>query len=380
MSKTTVAIFDLCVTSNSPIGSCLLQMIRGLCEDYQFVVFADKFENPAPERIKWIRVPLPEKPVFLRFMAFNWLAPQYYRNYVRVEGEPQLIIGTEGEFTNCDICYAHFCHKAYLKRFPNKASLLRRFARSINRRFNASQEVKAYTHAEIIVVPSKGLANELTQVYGSLLEKKIKRIPNPVDVEHFTRPKTFDSQLMRTKLGLSSDDIVLVFAALGDFDRKGLKPLLEALAVLKNPQAKLLVVGGTQSEIKEYAAIRDRLELSKNVVFLGFQSDVRPYLWLSDLFVFPSNYEVFPLVTLQAAVASLPIIATKVYGVEEFLQNGVNGWLIERDAKCIAETLKVALTDRERLLQMGVAAHNTASEYNKTIFVERWHTVLSSLI
>ena len=59
------------------------------------------------------------------------------------------------------------------------------------------------------------------------------------------------------------------------------------------------------------------------------QSDVRPYLWSSDVFVFPSLYETFSLVTYEAAASGLPIVVSQLYGVEDLLRDGDNGFLIE---------------------------------------------------
>lgn len=379
MTNKKIAIFDMSITTDSPAGSCVLQMLAELCKDYQFTVFADRFENPDPQKIEWVRVPLPSKPVFLRYVTFKWLAHQYYQKYIRNRGRPQLIVSTEGQFSQCDICYAHFCHKAYLERGLIKASFLRKIARLMSYQFNANAEIKALSYAKTVVVPSQGLANELIQTYGSIVEKKIVTVPNPVDVERFTRPSSFDSESLRTKLGFSSDEVVIVFAALGDFDRKGLEPLLSALAMIQNPKAKLLVVGGNQREIQEYKLIRERLNLSNSVVFAGFQSDVRPYFWLSDLFALPSNYETFSLVTFQAAVAGLPVMVTKLYGVEEFLEDGMNGWLIERNVELIARTLKDAIENPQQLKQMGAAAHAKAAQYDKSIFIERWRSVLNAI-
>jgi glycosyltransferase involved in cell wall biosynthesis len=379
MNKKTIAIFDMSITTGSPAGSCILQMLKGLCEEYQFTVFADSFDNPSPDQIQWIKVPIPQKPVFLRYMVFNWLAPKYYQKYIRSQGKPQLVMGTEGEFSDCNICYAHFCHQAYLQQYIIKGSLPRKVARSINRRFNANTEAKAFAHAEKIVVPSRGLASEIVQTYGSLVKEKITTIPNPVDVKNFMRLSSFDAQALRTKLGFSPDDTVIVFVALGDFDRKGLQLVLQTLATLNNPNAKLLVVGGSPHEIQEYVLMRDRLHLSDSVVFVGLQSDVRPYLWLSDLFVLPSNYETFSLVAFQAAVAGLPVMATNLYGVEEFLEDGINGWLIDRNVESITKNLKNVIGNKTKLAQMGYAAYNTASRYDKSIFIEGWRTLLNSL-
>ncbi len=380
MNAKTIALFDLSVTADSPAGSCILQMLKGLCQDYQFTVFADRFENPAPDQITWVRVPLPPKPVLLRYVVFKWLAALSYRQHVRHHGKPDLIIGTEGQFPACDISYAHFCHQAYLTQHKVKASLPRKLARLLTRRFNADIERQAFASAEAIVVPSQGLATEIEQTYTALVQKKITVIPNPVDIQRFTRPVTFDRQAFRSQLGFGPNDQVIVFSALGDFDRKGLNLLLQAIAAINNARVKLLIVGGSLPEVREYETIRDRLQLSNQAVFVGFQSDVRPYLWSADLFALPSQYETFSLATFQAAAAGLPVLVTKLYGVEEFLKDGINGWLVERDAASLAGAIQQAVADPTKLAQLGSAAHTGAHDYDAAIFVERWRAILRSLM
>jgi glycosyltransferase involved in cell wall biosynthesis len=380
MPEKPIVVFDLCVTNNSPSGQDILGMLGGLYQEYQFTVLSDEFDDPAPGKIEWIRVPLPAKPIFLRFMAFQWLAPRYYQRYLQQNKRPWLILGTEGEYVDCDICWAHFCHAAYLNnQWPsNKSKGLRRVARSINHRFNANREAKAFKQAKVIVVPSKGLGNEVAQTYPAFADK-IVEIPNPIEIERFRRPAEFDSRPIRESFGFRDEDIVMVFIALGDFSRKGLDLLLEAISKLSTPQAKLLVVGGSSSEVKEYEQIRDRLGLSKQVAFAGFQKDVRPYLWSADLFVFPSAYETFSRIVFEASAAGLPFIATKVHGVVDVLEDGVNGWLVEREVASITPVLEEALTDKTRLREMGETAKNKVQNYDVTSCVKRWRSLLQEL-
>lgn len=379
--KLKIVVFDFNVTKNSPGGSCALQMIAGLYEEYELTVVSEAFENPAPEKVAWIHVPLPTKPVVLRYIAFQFLAPIYYRRYyLATSGKPDLIIATQGEFINCDISYAHFGHRAYLKNQWHSSTVggFRRVARWINHQFNAWTEAEAFVKSRTIVVPSQGLANELSQTYPQI-KNKIVTLPNPVDIAHFARPQGFDNRQIREQLGFSVDDVVMIFVALGDFERKGLNLLFAALANLQNPQAKLLVVGGSPTVIQEYQHLQHQLGLSNRVVFVGFQTDVRPYLWCSDLFVLASDYEVFPLVALQAPAAGLPIVATKLYGVEEFLQDGVNGWLTEREVNSLTQVLARALSDKANLALMGTVACNLVSKYDAASFVARWRLIITQV-
>ena len=375
--KNSIAIFDLSITSDSPAGSCILQLIKSLADDYHFIVFADRFENPDPQKIAWIRVPIPDKPVIARYIGFKYLAPIYYKRFVQEQGKPNLAIATEGEFSDCDICYVHFCHRAYLKEQSLKLSSLRDLVRFANHHFNAHTEAQAIKKASTVVVPSLGLADQLSRTYGAVASKEVMSISNPIDVPYFTRPKDYDAEIIRHQLGFSATDIVLVFVALGSFSRKGLDFVLQALSQIEAPQVKLLVVGGNASEIQTYANICTRLNLSKSVKFVGLQSDVRPYLWLADTFVLPSSYETFSLVTFQAAIAGLPIMTTQLYGVAELLEPGINGWLIERNAAAIKQTLKGIVHGQYDLPKMGMKAHQSAVKYGISEFVGQWRSLLN---
>ena len=125
----------------------------------------------------------------------------------------------------------------------------------------------------------------------------------------WSRRADFDRAGVRARMGFTDEDTVFVFVALGQFERKGLPLLLEALSRLPSSRANLIVVGGEPDLIASYRPEVARLGLDRNVVFAGMQSDVRPFFWASDAFAFPSAYETFSLVSYEAAAAGLPVIA-----------------------------------------------------------------------
>jgi len=378
--KKHIAIFDLSITANSPAGSCVLQLIKSLANEYQFIVFSDQFENPAPQNITWIRVPLPSKPVIARYIIFRYMAPIYYKRFLRQHPRPDLVISTEGEFPECDVCYVHFCHRDYLRKKALQLSSVRSVVRFLTHQFNARSEALAIRHARNIVVPSAGLADDLLKTYKFLDKSNIVAIANPLDVEYFTRPISNKPSNLRQKLGFDIQDIVLVFTALGNFEHKGLPLILQALSTLKSSHLKLLVIGGSTSEVQDYTKTCKHLDISEQVLFAGFQSDIRPYLWISDLFILPSLSETFSLATFQAAIASLPVMVTQLYGVSSFLESDVNGWLVNRDAKAIAQKLDAIDKGQYNLSKMGIKAHNAAAKYGIPQFVERWRLLLNAVL
>jgi glycosyltransferase involved in cell wall biosynthesis len=377
-----IAVFDLKVTRNSPAGSCVLAEVLGLADEFDITVFSDAFENDETGRVRWVRVPLPSKPGFLRYMCFNLLAPHALRRHSRQRGgPPTLIQATQGQFIGADICYAHFCHRAYLHHQwqLQKAGGLRRLVRWITHYYNAATEQLSFLKAGQVVSPSLGLVGVLTETYP-FLKDHIVAIPNPVDVGSFARPERFDRNSLLAQLGLPVDDRVLCFAALGNFSHKGLAVLLDALAGIKDRSLSLIVVGGSAGEVSEFAALARHLGLACRVVFLAFQKDVRPYFWASDLFVLPSLSESFALVVLQAMAAGVPAIVTRLYGVEEYAVHGENAWIVERNPDAVRAAIIDALSDEKRLQAARESAAQSVRRYDKGHFVEAWRKLMHHAI
>jgi len=177
---------------------------------------------------------------------------------------------------------------------------------------------------------------------------------------------------------------VLGFMALGDFARKGLGLLLAALAdlpVAERAALRVLVVGGQAGEIAEFARLAADLGVAALVRFVGLQRDVRPFLWACDVFAFPSAYETFGLAVAQAAAAGLPaMVCDGVHGVEEFIVDGHNGWIIARRHEAIVAWLGCVLADRAAMPRMGLAAAQSVRPYALPVFQARWSELVAAVV
>jgi UDP-glucose:(heptosyl)LPS alpha-1,3-glucosyltransferase len=145
-----------------------------------------------------------------------------------------------------------------------------------------------------------------------------------------------------------------------EFRRKGLATVLEAMAAISFNRPNLLVVGG--DSIQPFMKQAKRLEIVDWIHFVGAQSNILPYLWSSDIFVFPTRYEPFGIVIAEAMAAGLPVVTSRCAGASEWIEEGIEGYPLNDpfDSKELAGAISRILYDKEMLVRMGKAAQRKA--------------------
>ena len=215
---------------------------------------------------------------------------------------------------------------------------------------------------------------DLQRFYG-VPRDRIVLIPNGVNLDRF-RPDPDDRDEIRREVGLPVDKSVLLFVG-HEFDRKGLQHVIDGLARPGLENATLLVVGAGASEPFEQQA--KRLGVAARVVFLGARHDLPRLYRAADAFVFPTAYESFSLTCMEALACGLPVFATLVGGIEDYLEDGVNGHAIEPDGANIAATLAPVLADPARHGRLRQGAIETARHYGWPAIAARYRLLLEEI-
>lgn len=159
-----------------------------------------------------------------------------------------------------------------------------------------------------------------------LLSDKIKVIRNGIDPFSL-----LPREEARNTLGAGDQDL-LVGAVAELHPVKGLDVLLEAWQKLskQKPEAKLMIIGDGEERENLEEEIQ-ALGISGSVMMKGFVSNASKYLKAFDIFVLPSRSENLPYAVLEAGLAGVPVIATRVGGIPEVVENGASGILVERE-------------------------------------------------
>lgn len=143
---------------------------------------------------------------------------------------------------------------------------------------------------------------------------------------------------------------------------KGQRVLLEALR-LASPtlaQCPVLLIGAGEDE----AALRAEARGLPQVAFTGFVDNVADYLAALDLFVFPSREEGLGSVLIDAMAQGLPIVASRVGGIPELIEDGQTGLLVPPgDASALAAVLTRVTADAALRARLGARARQAAATY-----------------
>jgi glycosyltransferase involved in cell wall biosynthesis len=325
--------------------------------------------------LEWIRVRGPRRPFSLWYPWFFVLGSAILRR--RARG----LVHTTGAivFNRADVSTVHFCHRAFKAREGARRgarrSLLYRFNAAVASGMSRLAERYCYRPARTrhLVAVSHGVARELVEFFPPIAGT-VSVIPNGVDASAFAPDRQVRTRV-RSELGIHDSELVAVFVG-GDWDRKGLRYAIEAVG--RVPAWRLVVVG--PGEVDRYREIARHARADARVMFLGPKSDTGPYYAAADAFVMPTAYEAFPLVTLEAAAAGLPLLVSRVNGVEELVVEGQNGWFIGRDADDIAARLVELASDRRRGQAMGVCARRAGARFNWAQAVDAYDRLYEKLI
>lgn len=121
-----------------------------------------------------------------------------------------------------------------------------------------------------------------------------------------------------------------------------------------------------------------KLNLEGRVFFKGFTNEPIQELKKSDLFIFPSKYEGFPLALTEAMSVGLPCIGFEnCSGVNELIKNNYNGFLVkdEEEMKIYLEKL---IINKELRAKIGQSGHESVKQYSETHVVEKWIDFIKS--
>lgn len=208
-----------------------------------------------------------------------------------------------------------------------------------------------------VILCSEAMREEASRLFHLPGDKTLV-LPNGIEPDEVAVPEGEDLAAFRRAHAAPDQPMILAMGRL--VPEKGFHVLLDAFRLIleRTPKAKLVLAGeGPQRKALEEQA--ERLGIAQHVYFKGFATDpVRNrLLHVADVAVFPSLYEPFGIVALEAMSVGLPVVAARSGGLAEVVEHGETGFLVPPgDAGALADALVPLLISpglREHLGRKG---------------------------
>ena len=249
----------------------------------------------------------------------------------------------------------------------------------MQRYINDTEWMLTYESSEVIV-NSKFMKNDLQRLFG-LPYEKINVIANGVNNTSYSGvEKDYD---FRRQYASDNEKIILFIGRL--VYEKGVQHLISAMPkILNNYHDVKLVIAGKGGMLDELKAQVEAMGLSEKVYFTGYLNakQVAKMYKCADISVFPSTYEPFGIVALEAMLAGIPTVVSDVGGLNEIVEHGVDGMKsYAGNPNSLADSILALLFDHQLCDNISKKARaKVKNEYNWAKIAQDTHFIYQKAI
>jgi UDP-glucose:(heptosyl)LPS alpha-1,3-glucosyltransferase len=175
-------------------------------------------------------------------------------------------------------------------------------------------EKRCFNNAKFIIANSNMIKDEIIDTYG-IRPNKIDVVYNGVESKTINHESSFKK--LSKEFDIDKNSSILLYVGSG-FKRKGVEEFLEIIAKLKNQSVKAFIIG-KEKNLEYYQQLSKDLKIDKTVIFTGPRADVDDFYTIGDIFLFPTRYEPFSNVVLEAMSFENAVFTTRQNGAHEIL-------------------------------------------------------------
>jgi glycosyltransferase involved in cell wall biosynthesis len=289
------------------------------------------------------------------------------------------IIKSEGY----DVIHTHTPNASFITRLASKKSKSQIYYTTHGLHFYEGAPFKNW----LLYYPIEKLAAKYTDVIITINQGDYELVKNRfknVNVElipgiginplHLNSKKKSSS--LKNELGIEREKIVIL--SVGELnDNKNHQVVIKALGRLKNRDFVYLIAGKGNTE-KKLRELSRSLQLDSSVKLLGYRKDIPDLINISDVFVFPSKREGLGMAALEAMEFGLPVVASNIGGIKDYIEDNQNGYLFEPlDDKKLATLLETLLNNKNIREDFGRKNMEVSKKYSVENSIRAMSTIYS---
>jgi glycosyltransferase involved in cell wall biosynthesis len=242
---------------------------------------------------------------------------------------------------------------------------------------------RLYASATAFACIAKEIEKEAIQC--NISRNRVHYLPNTVDLRKFRPATVAKKRDIRIQEGWSQDKLIIIYV--GRLSReKGVLDLLTAWNAIKHDRAHLVVIGpdmpGHDMNVGDHvrASIKES-NIEDHVTLCGPRDDTCRLLQGADVFVQPSHYEAFGISVIEAMATGLPVIATGVGGMKDYLVDGSNALFFQpQSPQDLSEKLERLINERSLRSHLGSNARITVEKsFDETVVFDQFANLFSRL-
>ena len=384
--KLIIAIHDLHPWGGQDKSN--LEILFGLSKKMPLEIHAYQFTDHRPwPSVTFTKYAGLRRPLILKVLSYGFRS--FFR-FSHLRKTEKVWVQSTGTATwDPDVFQIQFLHKTWQNlqadfNLEDDAPFFKSIYHQILQLFNVWLEHRVYKKNKKYIAISHSIKKELIQNF-QISEKNIRTIYHGVDSQYFCPPTTDEAiaarERVRNELRIPKDALVLLHTGALN-QRKGVPLALETIGVLKAEgfsNIHYIAVGA--GDIKPLKKIATEEEISEYVHFIQHSKNIRDYYWASDVFFFPTVYEPFGLVILEAMASGLPCVVSPSAGGSELIEHEQNGLLIENilDPVSMAQQLATLIKNPAQQKRFSANAIATAQQRPWEIVSEEYFQFYQSL-
>lgn len=353
-----------------------ISLLEGLCNKWD-IIFASNDFTPFCQKVpSGILMPLVPCSSFFPDKYLELLRQLYHIRNILIEERPDVVLGVMHYSAFLVAAASRLLRPKQRPKIvsglhgpviPALNTVLKR-----RKRFYRFAALLLCRWSDIIVVPSKGMKNELYSFF-SVPYEKVFQVSNAISLG-----ETEKLTLELLPGHISRVPPVIVWCG-RLVEEKEPDTLLAALAGLKAMDWELLIIGDGPLMPHLKRMVYD-LSIEKRVTFLGYQSDAFLYLNKADIFVHTCLFEGFGLAILEAMASGCTIIAKNCpYGPAEILEHGKTGFLFD-NVEELKKILSKIISDPGCRTKIALNGQRCLEKYDLGRMIQAYHELFSSCL